>query len=112
MTVRGVAPDASGTAWAEVVVTDTGSGIAPNVLARLGEAFALTSGVVGDRNFVGGAGLGLAICKGIVAAHGGTLLVESAVGAGTTITARLRTDLAEAADGDTIHLDQRERVAA
>jgi signal transduction histidine kinase len=54
----------------------------------------------------------MAICKGIVAAHGGTLNVESAPGKGTTITARLRTDLPAAAEGDTVHLDQPERVAA
>jgi two-component system OmpR family sensor kinase len=35
------------------------------------------------------AGLGLAICQAIVAAHGGTIDVASVAGAGTTFTVRL-----------------------
>jgi PAS domain S-box-containing protein len=78
--------------WVRISVRDTGSGIPPQILDRLGEAFALNAGLVGDKH-VGGAGLGLAICKGIATAHGGGLEVMSAVGKGTTITARLRADL-------------------
>ena len=112
VTVRPGETDAGGARWAEVTVCDTGSGIPPDVLARLGEAFALNSGVVGA-NHVSGTGLGLAICKGIVAAHGGTLTVRSAVGRGTTITARIRTDLAAAAEGDTVRAEpQKEWCAA
>lgn len=84
--------DPAGGGWAVVTVTDTGPGIDPSVIERLGEAFALNAGVVGA-NQVDGAGLGLAICRGIVAAHGGDLTVLSAPGRGTTVTARLRTDL-------------------
>jgi signal transduction histidine kinase len=74
------------------MVSDSGSGIEPDVLARLGQAFALNSGVVGSR-YVGGTGLGLSICKGIVQVHGGCLTVRSEVGRGTTVTVRLRSDL-------------------
>ncbi len=87
--------------WIELAVRDTGCGIPPELTIRLGEAFLLNSGVVGN-NHISGTGLGLAICKGITKAHGGKLLIESTVGKGTTVTARLRADLAAAADGDTV----------
>jgi signal transduction histidine kinase len=78
--------------WLSIEVSDTGCGIPPHILERLGQAFALNAGVVGARH-IGGTGLGLSICRGIVEAHGGTVAVRSAVGQGTTVTARLRADL-------------------
>jgi signal transduction histidine kinase len=75
-----------------VEVRDTGCGIAPEVRARLGEAFALNSGVVG-KAYVTGTGLGVAICKGIVLAHGGAIDVESELGRGTAVRVTLRADL-------------------
>lgn len=78
--------------WVELQVRDNGRGIDPSILSRLGEAFALNSGVVGATG-VQGAGLGLAICKGIAAAHGGRLSIQSVVGRGTTVSALLRADL-------------------
>jgi signal transduction histidine kinase/DNA-binding response OmpR family regulator len=97
--------------WIELFVRDTGPGIPPELLARLGNAFALNSGVVG-KNQVGGTGLGLAICKGIAAAHGGELVIDSIVGQGTTVTARLRADLQVAATGDTASLASIDAAAA
>jgi signal transduction histidine kinase len=46
---------------------------------------------MGDTRSGGGAGLGLFICREIVAMHGGTISVESEVGEGTefTVTAPL-----------------------
>jgi PAS domain S-box-containing protein len=82
------------TPWVELCVADTGEGIPPDILDRLGEAFALNSGIVGAKH-VRGTGLGLAICRGIVAAHGGTISFESEVGRGTRVTVRLRADLAD-----------------
>ena len=67
---------------AVLAVTDRGTGMPPEVLARLGEPFFTTRG---DR----GSGLGLGICKRIVEDHGGTLTFDSTVGAGTTATVRL-----------------------
>ena len=66
-----------------VTVADTGSGIADDVLDRIFDPFFTTKppGV--------GTGLGLPICRGIVAAHGGELSVTSRVGAGSTFTLRL-----------------------
>jgi signal transduction histidine kinase len=83
--------------WVELAVRDTGNGIEPAILERLGQAFALNCGVIGDSS-VRGSGLGLAICKGIAAAHGGLIRVDSELGKGTIVTARLRADLAAAAE--------------
>jgi signal transduction histidine kinase len=68
-------------------VADTGEGIAPEHLPHVTERFyrADTSRARAD----GGAGLGLAICKTIAEAHGGTLEIESTLGSGTIVTIRL-----------------------
>ncbi|HRX86357.1 MAG TPA: PAS domain S-box protein [Phycisphaerae bacterium] len=82
----------AGQPWVEIAISDTGAGMTAETAARLGEAFALNAGIVGDTN-VAGSGLGLAICRGIVSAHGGSLAVMSGLGRGTTCTVRLRADL-------------------
>lgn len=69
-------------------VTDTGTGIAPENLGRVFDRF-WSAGKCRDC-----AGLGLAISRAIIEAHGGTLSVESVVGQGTTFTFTL--PLAEA----------------
>jgi two-component system phosphate regulon sensor histidine kinase PhoR len=68
-------------------VKDTGCGIAPNHLARLFERFYRVDKARSRE--LGGTGLGLAIVKHIVAAHQGTVQVESAVGKGSTFSIRL-----------------------
>ena len=60
-----------------ISVTDTGEGIAPDLLPHVFERF-----VRGAEST--GSGLGLAIAHDITVAHGGTIEVESTVGAGTT----------------------------
>ncbi|MGI0133178.1 MAG: two-component system sensor histidine kinase NtrB [Thermoplasmata archaeon] len=69
--------------WAEVSISDTGPGLAPEIVPHLFEPFFTTKG---DH---GGTGLGLSICHGIVARHGGELTVQSRVGEGATFTVRL-----------------------
>jgi signal transduction histidine kinase len=62
-------------------VQDTGPGIPAEAIPHLFERF--WQGDSGDRR---GIGLGLAIAKGIVEAHGGRINVESEVGSGTSFT--------------------------
>ena len=63
-------------------VQDTGSGIAPEHLGRVFEKFYRVPGSKSS----GGAGLGLAIAREIVEAHGGEIAARSVVGEGTTFT--------------------------
>lgn len=68
------------------------SAVSAKVLARLGRAFELNAGMVGDGH-TKGAGLGVTICAGIAAAHGGQLATQSAEGSGTVVTVTMRRDL-------------------
>jgi len=70
----------------EVTVTDTGAGIPAEALPRIFERFYQ---VDKSRRRGRGAGLGLAITREIVEAHGGTITVESVVGLGSKFTVRL-----------------------
>jgi signal transduction histidine kinase len=65
----------------EVLIADTGPGIAPEHLLRVLDPFFTTR--------AGGTGLGLPIARQIAVAHGGSLSVESAVGVGTTVRVAL-----------------------
>jgi signal transduction histidine kinase len=67
--------------YVAVAVTDTGSGIPPAYLPRIFEKFVQVPNAPS-----GGAGLGLAISKHLVEAHGGQISVCSDVGHGTTFT--------------------------
>jgi two-component system cell cycle sensor histidine kinase/response regulator CckA len=59
-------------------VADTGSGVTPDVLARMWEPFFTT------KDEGKGTGLGLSTVRGIAAAHGGFVTVDTRVGLGTT----------------------------
>jgi PAS domain S-box-containing protein len=80
--------------WVELRVEDTGVGIPPEIVKAMGKAFETSTGAVGGQ-YVSGAGLGLAICRGIVAAHAGRMHVTTAPGRGTSVCVTLRADLAE-----------------
>jgi two-component system sensor histidine kinase BaeS len=89
--LRHTPPDGRVTIHAEAIddrliirVTDTGSGIAPEDLARVFDRFwrADTS----RSRATGGSGLGLPIARQLARAHGGDITVTSHVGAGSTFT--------------------------
>ena len=67
-----------------VTVTDQGAGIPREQIPRLTERFYRVD--KGRSRSVGGTGLGLAIVKHIVNRHRGQLVIESEVGAGTTVS--------------------------
>ncbi|MFQ5381225.1 MAG: sensor histidine kinase, partial [Dehalococcoidia bacterium] len=74
-------------ATVQVRVSDSGDGIAPQHLPHLFERFYRADQGSGEHR---GHGLGLAICREIVRAHGGEIRAESALGRGTTFVFTLR----------------------
>lgn len=74
--------------YAQIVITDTGQGISADFLPFVFDRFRQEDSSI-TRRF-GGLGLGLALSRQIVEAHGGTISVESpGVGQGATFTVRL-----------------------
>ncbi|HWM85426.1 MAG TPA: HAMP domain-containing sensor histidine kinase [Kofleriaceae bacterium] len=66
---------------ARIQVRDTGRGISPDDLARVGTSFFTTR--------ASGTGLGVVLAKNVVAQHGGTFQLTSEPGRGTTVTIQL-----------------------
>ena len=83
----------TGATEVRIRVTDSGIGIAPADQAHIFEAFRRGANVAD----IPGTGLGLAITKRAVESHGGTITLESKLGAGTTFTVTMpeRTESAE-----------------
>lgn len=77
----------SATGLVRVEVVDTGPGIAPQDLARLGEPFEQANAGVARRH--GGTGLGLAIVKRLAEAMGGRLTIASTEGVGSSFCVEL-----------------------
>jgi len=67
---------------AEFFVADTGEGIFPEEQEKIFQEFYRVLDGVPNRPI--GTGLGLSICKKIVEIHGGTIIVDSAIGKGST----------------------------
>ena len=71
---------------AEIMVSDTGSGMSPETLQQIFEPFFSTKDA--DTQGQGGTGLGLSLCREIIESHQGRIRVESAVGRGTRFILR------------------------
>ena len=72
---------------ATLAVADDGPGLEPDVAAKVFEPFFRAD--ESRARQTGGAGLGLAIVAAIVEAHGGTVRLDTAPGAGATFTVTL-----------------------
>ncbi|MDQ1155368.1 HAMP domain-containing sensor histidine kinase [Brevundimonas sp. SORGH_AS_0993] len=79
-TLDGVGPDL------ELAVSDTGVGIAPEDLQRLGRPFEQAGGA--DQR-AQGTGLGLSLVRSLTELHGGRMTIDSTLGEGTAIVVRL-----------------------
>lgn len=75
---------------AEFTIANTGAGIPAALLPRVFDRF--FRGDAAHGNTVDGCGLGLSIAQWIVAAHHGTIKIESAPASSTTVTVRLPLD--------------------
>ena len=78
-----------------LTVEDTGTGIDQEIVGRIFEAFFTTKS--------NGTGMGLSICRSIVAAHGGQLLVAPGDAHGSVF--RLELPIYQASAGEINHLD-------
>jgi two-component system NtrC family sensor kinase len=83
---RSAEPGRAAVPMVELAITDTGCGIPEKDLQRIFDPF-FTSKEVGK-----GTGLGLSVSHGIVAAHGGSIDVQSKVGEGSTFRVYLPID--------------------
>lgn len=66
----------------EIAIRDTGCGMSPEVRSRVFDPFFTTKGM-------GGMGLGLAVCYGIIQRHQGSIEIESIVGEGSIFRIKL-----------------------
>lgn len=71
-------------AWLALIVADRGPGLPADALERIFDKFYRVPGAA-----AGGTGLGLSIARGIVEAHGGTLVAENQPEGGARFTLRL-----------------------
>ncbi|WP_332311017.1 ATP-binding protein [Stenotrophomonas sp. SY1] len=91
-----LAPDHSGIV---LTVSDTGPGISDEQLQRLFHRFEQGDGPRTTSRY-GGSGLGLAICQELTSVMGGSIVVQSRLGAGASFRVELPLRWAQAATGD------------
>ncbi|GAA0644748.1 cell cycle sensor histidine kinase DivJ [Brevundimonas lenta] len=72
--------------YLEITVADTGVGIAPEDVQRLGRPFEQAGGLEQRRQ---GTGLGLSLVRAFAELHGGRMSIDSTLGEGTAVTVRM-----------------------
>jgi len=88
MSQRNLRRDTRLPAYAQITVTDTGQGISPDFMPHIFQSFRQEDASITRQH--GGLGLGLAIAKYLVDAHGGQITVHSpGLGQGATFTVQL-----------------------
>jgi cell cycle sensor histidine kinase DivJ len=87
-------------AFVDINVSDTGIGVTPAELKRLGDPF-FQARATYDRPYEG-AGLGLSIVRGLVALHGGVISFASEPNQGASVTVRLPIDCRKAVRADAL----------
>ncbi|MDO9607889.1 MAG: HAMP domain-containing sensor histidine kinase, partial [Brevundimonas sp.] len=80
LTLDGVGP------YLELIVSDTGVGVAPEDLQRIGRPFEQAGGA--DQK-AQGTGLGLSLVRSLTELHGGRMSIDSTLGEGTAVMVRL-----------------------
>ena len=70
----------------ELVVADSGVGIAPEDLKRVGRPFEQAGDI---KQRAKGTGLGLSLVRGLAELHGGEMIIESTIGEGTSVLVRI-----------------------
>jgi two-component system cell cycle sensor histidine kinase PleC len=82
--------------WIVLMIADTGIGIAPQSLARLGRPFEQVESQLTKSYH--GSGLGLAIARSLTHLHGGSMKLRSKLGTGTVVCVSLPRDGRNAAE--------------
>jgi PAS domain S-box-containing protein len=84
----------AGSRTVQIEVTDTGRGMSTEALSYFDKPFVLDSSLLGQR-LTRRTCVELAICKGISAAHGGQMRINSSPDAGTTVEISMKANLSE-----------------
>ncbi len=100
-------PDVQPGKFIRLIVRDTGYGMTPEVVERIFDPF-FTTKKMGE-----GTGMGLSVVHGIVKSHGGTIVVESSPGKGSTFSVFLpaiETEVSDSTDQAQLVVTGDERI--
>ena len=97
-------------AGAELLITDTGSGIPPEALPQLFNRFYRVPGAVGRTHE--GSGIGLSLVRELIRLHGGSIEVDSAPGRGSTFRVRIPSGAAHLPPGQVAQSIHRAAIAS